>query len=429
MAKSKWINDVVAKELIERIAKSKLSNNDQVNMTLSYVNYDSKFDSVSFSRYKTLLIEQVRFNDDIPKNTRNDILSNSLFKAADQNKLNSGFLSGCIKAEEQNYLKKELIDYSLITGITLVDLKSKLTVKTKNSEIIISKYFPLKFKASYKFDEINSLFKGINIKRYSWVTINIKARCINSAAELALNELNYYLGIINLRYNFYTSRTSIGKADPINTIRKYPYHSLHYASGESATDTTWYEPKFSSHGKVERYSTRFKEANKCFKDVNKDIIKTDRYRYFSKVLNMYTDTLESNDMNKSFLNLWTILEMLTFTMKDNYDVTIQRAMLLFKDKFLTKQELNLLRDKRNMAIHSGSQLGDAEKYSYMLLSYVNELFIFILNIMIKVNDDDSIKKILDLPPIDLKLKDIENKAIEEIKRIAVLRKIITIKDN
>ena len=144
---------------------------------------------------------------------------------------------------------------------------------------------------------------------------------------------------------------------------------------------------------------------------------------------MYTDTLESNDMNKSFLNLWTILEMLTFTMKDNYDVTIQRAMLLFEDKFLTKQELNLLRDKRNMAIHSGSQLGDAEEYSYMLLAYVNELIIFILNIMVKVNDDDSIKQILDLPPSDLKLKNIESKAIKEIKRIAVLRKIITIKDD
>lgn len=71
-----------------------------------------------------------------------------------------------------------------------------------------------------------------------------------------------------------------------------------------------------------------------------------------------------------------LLEALTFTGHENYDVTIARTLVLFKDKFKLKLELEILRNKRNNAIHSGSQFEEAERYAHMLMALSMTIFSF-----------------------------------------------------
>ncbi|WP_369921984.1 hypothetical protein AB8E32_07255 [Marinomonas polaris] len=314
----------------------------------------------------------------------------------------------------------------MISRISLTTPKSKIKISTPNSKIIISSFFPSKFKKHYDFKQSNNEFPNSNPKAYSWVSIHIKARCIFSAAEIALGELNYYLGIINLFYNRNSSRESFGKPSAINKIRKYPYHSLHLTDGSRATPMYWYEKSFCEIGSSQNNDQQFKEINKLYRELTKDIIKTKRYNFFQSVFDRYTEALENNDMTKSFLNLWSILETLTLTEKNNYDTTIKRTLILFRDKFLCEQKLNLLRNKRNMSIHTGKQHKESEKLTYMLMNFVNEYIFFMVNVMKITNNDEIIKTILELPPEKEKIKQIEIESKETIKNLDILRSLINL---
>lgn len=285
---------------------------------------------------------------------------------------------------------------------------------------------PKKFKNHYDFPESKKLHPNTNENAYSWVTIKILSRCSHSAADKALQELNFWIGILNIFYNYNQNRISLSIPQPINKIRSFPYHSLHLESGEKATTEYWYNLNHSINGTSIHADENFKLAMKFFNKIKKNIIKTKKYDLFLSILNRYCDSLETSDMNRSFLGLWSLLEQITFTGKNTYDVTINRAIFIFKDKFLTKQILETLRNKRNMAIHTGETFEEGEKYTYLLLSIVNKYIIFLVDTFQKVNSKEKLINILDLPTENQKLVQLNQEHMTHIEDIKLLRKIIRV---
>ncbi len=210
----------------------------------------------------------------------------------------------------------------------------------------------------------------------------------------------------------------------MSKVRKYPLHYLFNPDGSLATKLSWYEPHFSSKGSTYQYDQDFKDACKHFRKVHKDIMKSKRYRFFKIVFGRLTDALETNDMQKVFLSLWALLEKLTFTQKDNYTTTINRTLILFKDKVIASHELELLRQKRNIAIHSGEQFNQSEEYAYMLYGYIRHYIFFILDIMLKVKYDEDIKSLLDLPTTSVKMLEHEDNLNKQLKQACLLKELI-----
>ncbi|TFH89657.1 hypothetical protein [Vibrio ouci] len=425
MAKTKWKNSDTAKELIGRLSHLQVKDGESFNWCHGNQAYKSKFEGPDFETYMLLLEEQVCFNDHIPESLRTKFMSQAVFHAADNKKLNIGYISEQIRKLQQEYISQPEQSYTLITKISLSGIKSKVNVQTPHSKIVISKYFPKTFKSHYDFSFIENNCAKINCSAYSWTTVTVKARCENSAASKALSELSFYLGVINLFYNYGQDRRSFGtRYEPVNKLRRFKYHMLHLTTGERASKLYWYESDFVDYGRSIHYATDvFQVKNKMFRSFLKDIQAVNRYPFYRTVFNRYVDALESSDMNKSFRSLWALLETLTFTGKDNYSVTIHRTVALFKDKFLAKQKLELLRERRNMAIHSDTQFNDAESMTYMLMGIVNGYLMCMLDVMKLATCDKQIKDILDLPYDVHKLNEAEQLTKGKLENITIFKKL------
>ncbi|CAH9062362.1 hypothetical protein PSECIP111951_02674 [Pseudoalteromonas holothuriae] len=133
-------------------------------------------------------------------------------------------------------------------------------------------------------------------------------------------------------------------------------------------------------------------------------------------------------MNSSFLAMWSLLESLTFTGKENYDVTIARTLILFKDKFQLRLELDILRKKRNMAIHNGRQFKEAEKYAYQLMNIIHEYIFFLIGAIRKSKSTEQLESVLDLPPDKAKLLKARQQLEGEIEKLDLLNSLIKIED-
>jgi len=426
VAKSKWADPKSAKELLTRIESMKLKNGKKCSVILSHKDYKSTFDSSYFDNYAMFLKELARFHSDVPDALKQELVNKAIWVSADDEILNEGYVGNLLKKIEAEYLDKSSQKYFLITGVSIVGLKSKRVIKTPKASITISNYFPQKFKSTYNFEQASSLCPQLNRNNYSWVIVEVFARCIHSATEVAFEQLDYWRGIFNIHFNYNKYRTSFGNPAPINRISKYPYHSLHLENGNRATQLYWFEPDYSTKVSAFIIKDKYDKAKIFYQKLSRDMENSGNISFFIKSLNRYCSSLDTTNMNSSFLSMWSLLESLTFTGHENYDVTISRALVLFKDKFRFKLELEILRNKRNMAVHSGSQFEEAEKYAYMLMNIINEYIFFLVNAITKSKSIEQLQTTLDLPLNKNKLSGMRQKLEDEIEKLDLIDNLINI---
>ena len=428
MAKSKWKDNSIVKELLKRIEGKRCKIGEEYSLVRSFKGYSTKFNDHDFGKYLLLLKEQCKFDDEIPEKTKKEIINKSIYESADSGELQINKVSDVVRKLEDKYLKTPSTNYTLMTGVSIVGIKSKQVIGTPYSKITISRHFPSKFKDIYDFNVIKKTYPTLNKSAYSWVTINVKARCEYTAVNKALSELNYWLGCLNLFYNLSVySRDSYGKAAPINKITKYPFYFIYLDVADKMSQNYWTEPNFSLRGKsldINEEKNNFNKAKAFYKKLHADILKSQEFGFFKKAFKIYADALDSDDMNKTFLNLWMLLEHLTMTMKDNYDVTIERTLLPFNERFEIKETLNVIRTKRNMAIHTGEQYAESEEYAFMLMFIVNRYFWFTVESLGKVKSIDILKDILDLPKNETKLNNMREQLTNQLDKIDKLESLI-----
>ncbi len=193
---SKWNDISVAKELINRIEINRLKPEDAYVVTHSLQGYKSSFKNIE--DHKKLLAAQARFDSEIPESTKKQIVNTAIFSAADDNSLNLGYVTEIIKKLEKHYLEKEKTQYCLINRISLSGLKRPNLIHTPHAEIRLSRSLQKQFLRHYDFNQMQKISGKVNEKTLTWCVVSIKARCEQSAATLALSELNYWLATINI---------------------------------------------------------------------------------------------------------------------------------------------------------------------------------------------------------------------------------------
>jgi len=125
----------------------------------------------------------------------------------------------------------------------------------------------------------------------------------------------------------------------------------------------------------------------------------------------YGIALDSINWKTTFLNLWSILEQLTFTNpNEGYQTTIDRVSFLCKKQDYNRIVLEQLRKLRNSFTH-GNQSAEneiLENIIYQLKQYVEILLEFHLKMGSKFKNSEEVRNFLSLP---YNLHDIKEKII------------------
>src|SRR5205807_1895770 len=92
---------------------------------------------------------------------------------------------------------------------------------------------------------------------------------------------------------------------------------------------------------------------------------TDR-QWLEGLLVRYARSLDERIMETSYIKLWTLLEVMTETSRESYDVTIRRTAALFRDRDFHLLVLRQLKDERNRIVHAHESPDRIEELVYRL---------------------------------------------------------------
>jgi hypothetical protein len=194
-----------------------------------------------------------------------------------------------------------------------------------------------------------------------------------------LNEFDLLRGIWNLGLIMGNFRVSSGQKRAVNQIVLGPVHTLHDPTGKLSTEIFWYEPEFDES--VTSYDWDKTDAKmKAFVSKIRHKLKRCPYRgVITEGFIRYVRALDYRDFSVAFLKLWSVLEFLTDTLKDNYDKTIKRTAFLYPHHDYHHQVLTHLREHRNRSVHTGAESAATETLVYQLKQYIEAMIAFHLD--------------------------------------------------
>lgn len=332
------------------------------------------------------------------------------------NKLN--FLKE-INKRESIYLRQSKNNYHVVTNISINPKCQLRPIIFDNIEIRFYGKEPSKYKRREFIGEIIKILHSPELpKDYKAVVISVCARSEYEAGAKALECLDFILATWNFALNYSLGKTqylTTNKPLPINKIIKGPIHTIHLTSGEPTTERVYYyEPDY--YGPIQSYdNTKHIKNIKKFESKVKSIIKKNN-KWGNRIRNgliRYTRALEKHDHISSFLELWSILELLTLTSSnENYKEMVRKISNLYADSEIHKSFINFIRHIRNSLVHHSEFNFHRTNLTYEIKEFVEGLILYhFAAIYIFDNYEDAIQ-FIDLPNDENEIK----KRIKLLKR-------------
>jgi hypothetical protein len=364
----------------------------------------ASFNVSDYYDYFAVLCSIAKFLGDIPETERPGILNQAIFSAGTKGVITAKSLLKEISIFENNFLNEREKSYVLATSLSLRTFDQIPNYRVNKALITFMPSLPPAFQKNREFLKSTSA-KYVIEKLPSYflaVRVHIKARSIYEAADKSFQSLDLIRGIWNLGLNrlTYLSLSFGSKPKPINKIVLGPFHTLHEPGGKLSTEGFWYDPHFNYS--MELYKCDKKEDYNyllSFAKWTRNKLKLCLYNNeISEAILRYVRALDYSDYDVAFLKLWSVLEMLTNTIKESYDKTIKRTIFLYRDHEFHYQVLNHLRDYRNKSVHGSSGDEEVKTYIYQLKGYIEELLIFHLTNKMKFATLAAAAEFLDLSP-------------------------------
>jgi len=367
----KWKNGAHPSMVVEKIQEIKEIGGDG----------KVRFKGFIHEEYRSILFAITEFPDDLPEIEKRRIISQGLFSAAGKGTLTKNTLISEFNQLLSLYYRKKQKRFALYTSLSVMNLNNEVREYFGRDQLIIDNKPHPKFQTeSRKITDraVRMMFAEIP-KFYKRVRVHVTARTESEAADLALNHLDLIRGIWNLRLNFaQPMRLSFGgKTKPVNRIITGPIHTLHYPNGKiAAEDRWWYEPTFLEGIKRLDFDKHHDDLISFTKSVRDNLEESPYSEELKDALRRYCRALDERNLNNAFLRLWSVLELLTATGNQRYDVTIKRASYIFEEREYYRHLLDQLREYRNSTVHDDAQTQEIETYLYQLKNFVDELFRF-----------------------------------------------------
>lgn len=355
--------------IAKRIEKAKFVGSDG----------NTSFGGFEYRDHAAILTSMLNLNGAIPEVERRKIVNKAMFAAAAKGIVTPESILKQVVILESEYLRQPKERFRLITSISLALPSGPKVFGVNGSRISIG------WRADKRSTEKRSqivrsarrTIRGDLPSFYTAVAVSVTARSENEAATKALDDLDLLRGIWNLWENrHYTTRIS-SDATPVNKIILGPIHSLHRLNGDLVGDSWWYEPGYYGPVNVWRDASRVPKAFLFAKSFRSDLGKLPYREDITSALIRYTRALDLYDWNYAFLQLWSVLELLTgTTQNESHKTTVKRASFIFADTDYALQALLHLRANRNKSVHTGAEVENTETLMYQVKRAVEALFMF-----------------------------------------------------
>lgn len=361
-------------------------------------NGEVSFTGFEFDDYATVLLSSLDISSLLPDRYKRQIVHKGIYGVAKSNKLTVSALLKEISKLEQAYLREPLKKYLLVSDISFHILANRLTVVLGGNHITFSRQLRGKIQRDV-FLKLGRVFLDRELpKSYSCVQIVTSGRSPEEAGILALDTIDLLRGI----WNFFLNRTRhlilhSGNRDPINKIMLGPLHSLHSPNGKRLPDPFWYDATYVSPVQPIDLTKNWDKIRRFEKLVRGRLSSSHSRLYQEEAFRRYTRALDEKSHETSFLKLWSLLEYLTNTLNQSYDVTIRRAASLWADRAFHMEVLQHLRDHRNSAVHSDRWSAEITTLLYQLKRYVEALLTFHVSHSYRFANLEEITRFFDLP--------------------------------
>lgn len=336
---AKWALDTNKfQEIINKLESARRKSKDN---KVSFV-------ALTFDEDISTLLSFVAFSTDIPECERLEILKDSIFALGEQGEIESMALIAEISKTENEFLRKPLEDYRLITNLSVKYLEKFHEIDILGNQVHFYASLPKEYDRSLISANAKHSLIADEPDDYTWLSVLIKARTVADAANKGLDLVDLLRGIWNLFLNHQKlSRTTLGgKINPVNDILKGPLHTVHWPDGRLVTDSLWwYDPSYVAPHKLFDLNEKWDELIKYQQDTL-NLIQQSQSPFREIIedsIRRYTRALDEADLHNAFLRLWSLIENLTGTQNASYGETIKRASFFYEDRDFAKQILNHLR--------------------------------------------------------------------------------------
>jgi hypothetical protein len=348
-----------------------------------------------------VLLAALDYRSTIPEDTVRGFLRRSLAEALKKKPVSHDLIVRAVSRMETEYIALPLKPFTLFGSISITSQRHISQIDYRGHTIFFGKDVPPD--VSKREPEFKRIFLQAEQRefppRYLRYAISTIGRSDSEAGNVALDVMDYHRALWNLPLNSSLGWRHSTRREPINKIMLGPLHVLFTEDFGLVEDKWWHELGQSHPVKPYDISNIWNRLKSFERRVFKKLNSSSLRQFFLKALVRYVRALDGQDYESVYLKLWSLLEYLTQTGHEKYDVTIRRASFLWKDHAFHRQVLNVLRDARNVAVHldqfSGSR---GEAYIYQLKRYVEDLLIFLLSNCEKFKSLDEVKDLLDLPP-------------------------------
>lgn len=382
----KWKKGFAPDVILKKLSEISVSDGETVS-------FNSLFE---YKENIAVLKSMIEIDSTIPLSVGHALVKQGLHNAVKQKNLESKIVLSEINKAVQAYIAKPDQIYYLVTTLNIGIFRSVPSYSLNGCFLRFYLNLPRKFRKARR--NAFNIFRNSVIDKDDYTSyylcVRTKARSNDEAGEKMLDAINILRGIWNLQTNYQIALHD--KDRPINRIVLGALHSLHEQNGALINDIYWYQPDY-----IKNYSKINLTEEGFFKSSNKIRNKLKKLKYRNEIENAiirYVNSLDSKNYNVSFIELWSLIETLTSTLRDNYEKTINRAVFLFKDREYHKQVLEHLRQYRNRYVHSGSEHSDLDILIYQLKYYVEVLLLFLIDNPYRFSGLQEASDFMDLNP-------------------------------
>jgi hypothetical protein len=371
--------------------------------------------STGFMEYVPVLVSAIEFHPSIPELEKPALVRGALSSFPAHSSMATGKLRKELVKQEMAYLDKPLEPYVLTTNLSVEYFKSMRSVHLPECLISFSGNLAPSFALARKaIRQIDTEFPKPSPSS-SWTRVRVEARSPEEAAELALDRLDLIRAIWNLFLIHGGLRMSSGRASPLSDIVAGPVHTVHFPDGRLAVEGFWFEPSYVRPQSPKRLEERWPEIKKFENEARRVLRKIPYRSAIEDALRRYGRALDMVDWDAAMLKLWSVLELLTDTIRQPYEKTISRASFIYKDRTYNVQVLRHIRDYRNRTVHAEFSRKDRETILCQVKNYVGDLLLFYFRMGRQFMSLEESGQFLDFSPDDKKItriRELMKKALE-----------------
>jgi hypothetical protein len=232
------------------------------------------------------------------------------------------------------------------------------------------------------------------------VLVKLEAMDARDAHAQAIDAVDRLRGILNLIVNAGRSLNLFSynsRQHSINRFRLGPYRTVHKPDGSLAAELFWYEPRWEHQHKSVAFKEDEKEVRKNIGRWRRKARENPLREFVEQGLIRYCRALDQHETEPTLVSLWGVVEYLTNTQQEKYEVTVSRMMRLSSDHADARQIAMHIKQRRNSSVHAGKS-PDGDEIDVVLLqaeALAAQLLFFYITNRARLRDQDELTRFLD----------------------------------